>query len=402
MIPTVGTNSTSSVPVLCGVATIVPGKCICPSGFGGNSCQDVSILESTFFIVHILIFCVLFVVTAVWGLLNVAAATRLRTLASKGTFTEIPTILLFLIIAIGSLSRIFFLSIDPYGFKSIIPQFGETVLEGVLIWSLYGSGVLVIVVWNDTYTSWNTEMKSKLVRPIALLSLCTLLVACVCIQWLQRTFSQAFHVVIASFATAVSILFGIGFIIRSTQLVRALRLEKVNTRRAILMRKIQKITKSTMAILIIVVLCRTIGTVLEWWVGSSYNFLFFHSLHRLMEVVAYACILFHFRTHDHYEYAFCGEARSVHFRLPDSGTRSQGSRLEDEFDEEQMLYDDEDEENIYNDDGDILSAEELSSANTSPRSAEWVSDFRSSESMEADEASDGSSHSQPLSRESLP
>jgi hypothetical protein len=251
-------------------------------------------------------------------------------------------------------------------------------------------------------------MKSKLVRPIALVSLFTLLVACVCIQWLQRTFPHAFHVVIASFATAASILFGIGFIIRSTLLVRALRLDKMNTRRAILMRKIQKITKSTMIVLIIVVICRTIGTILEWTVGSDYNFLFFHSLQRIMEITAYICILYLFRTHDHYEYAFCGESRSVHFRLPESGTRSRGSqngsgfRLEDDIDEDQMLYDEEDEENIYNDDGDIMSAEELSSANTSPRSEEWGSDLRSSESMDLDEGSDGSTQSQPMSRESLP
>jgi hypothetical protein len=206
MIPTVGTNNTS-VPVLCGGATFAAGKCICPSGFGGNSCQDVSILESTFFMVHILIFCVLFVVTCGWALLNCAAACRLRKLAAKGTFTEIPTILLFLIIAAGSLGTVsatsrkpprplFLREIPLFGltcsfiqlgfssyqsirmdlnrlFRNVCPDLtaaereitlpltpscsfnrffvvhsvGETILEGVLIWSLYGSGVLVIVVW---------------------------------------------------------------------------------------------------------------------------------------------------------------------------------------------------------------------------------------------------------------
>lgn len=335
--------------------------------------------------VHILVFCVVFVMTSGWAILNCIASIRLRHLSAKGRFTEIPTIILFVIIGLGSFGRVLSLSIDPYGIYFIFPEVMETLVSGFVMWSQLSSAILIFVVWSETYATWSPESKTSCMRPMALASVTLLLVASLVTQLLFKNLNFTFQTVFVVVITLILIAFGFGFLWRSVALMRALRIDSVNTRKAILLRKIQKIARSAFSVFIALMVLRVIVTIFEWTFGSVQNFIIFQSVYRGLEVSSFACSLFVFGTHDHYELAFCSDrSRAVHFRLPSGsrsvGSRSQSHRTKDDLSDD-VLYDldDQDDENYDVDEMDYPSPV------GTPRSDEWNDEFNgSSQSIESD------------------
>lgn len=219
---------------------------------------------------------------------------------------------------------------------------------------------------------WNPDMRSKFMRAVAGAALVMLLVATVAIQFLQRSVTPLFQILLVSSVSILSLLFCVGFLWRSQTLFSGLPMDRTNNRKAILMRQIHTITKSACILLLAIIFCRTIGVAVDWSVGSCQNLLIFQSLYRLFEFVEFASLLFLFRTHDQYAHAFCpGRAAAVHFRIDSMSSKSQtGFGADDSSAESVILQDDNDSPYDDEDDSSVLS-EEGENSELSPRSPVW-------------------------------